>query len=114
MNLSCNLNNFRKAIPPYKNTIKQSGYKNDLTFSETQPKKKKNAKSYGSICLLITMLSITLEGLKLIDKHFPPEHKLHKILNRNIKINYSCMPNIEELQPANKKLLKETSQQSKP
>ena len=34
--------------------------------------------------------------LKLISKHFPPQHKLHKILNRNsIKISYSCMPKHE-------------------
>ena len=32
--------------------------------------------------------------LNLIDKHFPRDHKFRKILN-NIKISYSCMPNIE-------------------
>ena len=55
---SCDLDNFKKAIPPYKNAIKQSGYKNNLIFSETQPKKqiKKNEKSYGSTRLLTTML----------------------------------------------------------
>ena len=36
--LSCNLDNFKKAISPYKNAIKQSGYKDNLIFSETQPK----------------------------------------------------------------------------
>ena len=30
--------------------------------------------------------------LALVDKHFPKDHKLHKIANRNtIKISYSCM-----------------------
>ena len=34
--------------------------------------------------------------LSLIDKHFPKKHKLHRIFNRNnVKISYSCMPNIE-------------------
>ena len=31
----------------------------------------------------------------LLDKHFPPHNKLHKLLNwTNIKISYSCMPNM--------------------
>ena len=38
--LSFDLDNFKKAIPPYKNAIKQSGYKDNLIFSETQPKNK--------------------------------------------------------------------------
>ena len=35
--------------------------------------------------------------LTLIDKHFPKDHKLRKIFNRNtIKINYSCMNNTKQ------------------
>ena len=58
LELSCDLDNFKKAIPTYKNAIKQCGYNDNLIFSETQPKKKaiKNAKSYGSTRLLTTML----------------------------------------------------------
>ena len=37
--LFCNLDKLKKVIPPYKNAIKQTGYKNDLIFSKTQPKK---------------------------------------------------------------------------
>ena len=34
--------------------------------------------------------------LQLIKKHFPKEHKFHKIFNRNtLKLSYSCMPNIK-------------------
>ena len=34
--------------------------------------------------------------LTLIDKHFPSNHALHKIFNRNtVKISYSCMPNMK-------------------
>ena len=33
--------------------------------------------------------------IKLISKHFPPNHKFVKIFNKNtIKLSYSCMPNI--------------------
>ena len=34
--------------------------------------------------------------LNLVNKHFPPHHKLLKIFNRiNMKISYSCMPNMK-------------------
>ena len=34
--------------------------------------------------------------LNLLDKHFPQDHKFHKIFNRNnIKVSYSCMPNFK-------------------
>ena len=33
--------------------------------------------------------------LNLLDKHFPPHNKLHKLSNQtNVKISYSCMPNM--------------------
>ena len=45
--------------------------------------------------------------LSLIDKHFPPHHKLHKLFNRNnVKISYSCLPNIKSIINAhNRKVL---------
>ena len=47
------------------------------------------------------------EFLNLITKHFPKHHRLHKICNKNnIKINYSCMPNMSAvILRHNKKLL---------
>ena len=34
--------------------------------------------------------------LNIIDKHFPRDHKFHKIFNRNnIEVSYSCMLNIK-------------------
>ena len=38
--LSCDLDNFKKTIQPYKNAIKRSGYNDNLIFSENQPEKK--------------------------------------------------------------------------
>ena len=36
------------------------------------------------------------EFLRIVDKAFPPENPLHKKLNRhNMKISYSCMPNMK-------------------
>ena len=34
----------------------------------------------------------------LLDRSFPPGHKLHRLLNRNtVKLSYSCMPNIKSI-----------------
>ena len=36
--------------------------------------------------------------MSLIDKHFPPHHKLHKLFNQsNVKINYSCLSKIKSI-----------------
>ena len=45
--------------------------------------------------------------IKLISKHFPPNHKFVKIFNKNtIKLSYSCMPNIRsKINSHNKKIL---------
>ena len=42
--------------------------------------------------------NIGWEFLSLIDKHFPLQHKLHKIFNRNtLKVSYSCMNNVKSI-----------------
>ena len=45
--------------------------------------------------------------LNLPDKHFPQDHKFHKIFNRNnIKVSYSCMSNIKSaINSHNRKIL---------
>ena len=45
--------------------------------------------------------------LNLLDKHFPQDHKFHKIFNRNnIKVSYSCMPSIKSaINSHNRKIL---------
>jgi hypothetical protein len=42
--------------------------------------------------------NIGREFLSLIDNHFPLQHKLHKIFNRNtLKMSYSCMNNVKSI-----------------
>ena len=39
--------------------------------------------------------SVWREFLRLLAKHFPPHHRLHKVCNNNnMKVSYSCMPNV--------------------
>ena len=55
------------------------------------------------------------EFLKLVRKHFTPEHKLHSLFNRmNLKLSYSCMPNIGNIiKSHNSKILNENQIPSK-
>ena len=66
-------------------------------------------KSFGLNPHIVKMLPQKYENffLSLIDKHFPPHHKLHKLFNQNnVKINYSCLPNIKSIINAhNRKIL---------
>ena len=56
---------------------------------------------------------VTVEDfLALVDKHFPNDHKLRKIFNRNtIKISYSCMNNTKQIiDNHNKRILTASTQ----
>ena len=57
----------------------------------------------------IVTTNIGKKFLNLIDKHFPRDHKFHKLFNRNnVKVSYGCMPNIGAVINAhNKKILEE-------
>ena len=67
----------------------------DKSFSLTLPYSKNVTTKVGKVFL------------SLIDKHFPPHHKLQKLFNRNnVKISYSCLPNIKSIMNAhNRKIL---------
>ena len=47
---------------------------------------------------------------RLLNKNFPPSHKLYKIFNKNnLKLSYSCMPNLKvKIDGHNKKILETT------
>ena len=47
---------------------------------------------------------------RLLNKHFPPGHKLYKVFNNNtLKLSYSCMSNLKaKIDGHNKKILKTT------
>ena len=87
-------------IPPqkeYEEALKQSGYKNfDLKYDPEKPTPKQNRKR--KIIWFNPPFSKNVStniGCKkflngLINKHFPPQNKLHKIFNRNtLKLSYS-------------------------
>ncbi|GFS01943.1 hypothetical protein ElyMa_001111100 [Elysia marginata] len=48
--------------------------------------------------------------LHLLNSCFPPNHKLHKVINKNtVKLSYSCTPNIKQIISShNKRIINET------
>ena len=43
-------------------------------------------------------MCIGKQFLKLIERHFPPNHELHKVCNKNtIKLSYSCMDSMAKI-----------------
>ena len=110
---SCNKDEFEKAFIPYKKALKQSGYIDNLDYITDHSKtnnrrsRRRNITWFNPPYSTNVSTKIGKEFFKLLDKHFPPHHKLYKICNRNtIKLSYSCMPNFKNiLSKHNHKLL---------
>ena len=105
--LSINEKIFQEAGPTYQKALYNSGYRHTLTYkllkndnSSTNINKiKRNTKQqiiwFNPPFYLKMKTKISKFFLNLLDKHFPPHIKLHRLFNRtNVKISYSCMPNM--------------------
>ena len=111
--LSSNEKIFNGSILIYQEALLKVGYNHKLTYQKHNQKKDSSQHRKRQIIWFNPSYSknfTTKAGtffLSLIDKHFPPHHKLHKIFNRNnIKISYSCLPNIKSIINAlNRKIL---------
>ena len=103
---------FDEASPTYQEALKQSGYDYKVTYSpppsenssKTNKRRKRHITWYNPPYSTNVKNNIGKQFLTLIDKCFPPNHPLHKILNRNtVKISYSCMPNTKQIISAHNK-----------
>ena len=93
---------FQEAAKPYQEALARSGYKHTLVYEEEQKENRKIRNRERNVIwfnLPYSKSVLTNVGkyfLKLVGKHFPKHHKLHKIFNKNtLKISYSCMPNVK-------------------
>ena len=109
---------FESSKGPYQEALKNSGYDHLLEYDppvNTEPKQKKNrvrkVTYFNPPFSLNVASNIGGDFLKLIDKHFPKDHALRKVMNRNtIKISYRCMPNLKsKIAKHNFKILKSES-----
>ena len=94
---------FKNATPPYEEAFKKSGFKCKLNY-QPQIAMTKNTKRKRYIIWFNPPFSQNVQTkignrlLALVDLHFPVNHKLHKIFNRNsIKVSYSCMRNVKSI-----------------
>ena len=100
--LSSNKASFDQAAPPYQKALDESKYNYTLQYEPTAPSKRKNRQRnilwYNPPFSKNVSTNIGHRFLALVDKHFPKDHILHKIFNRNtIKISYSCMNNTKQI-----------------
>ena len=96
---------FLEAAQSYEQNLASCRYKEKLTYVEQSAKKPKgNKKRKRNIIWFNPPYSKTIKTntgkyfFRFINKHFPPEHKFHKIFNKNtLKLSYSYMPNLKSL-----------------
>ena len=113
--IACDENKFNKAAPTYNQALEKNGYKHNLVFQATKTEKPRNRKRnitwFNPPFSNNVSTNVGKKFLRLLDKHFPPNHKFYPILNRNcVKISYSCMPNMASIiKSHNAKLMKPAS-----
>ena len=116
--ISCNEEEFLKAKPTYESALKSSDYEYDMKYKKYQAKtrtRRRNVIYFNPPYSANVKTNIGKEFLRLVKKHFPPNHKFCSLFNRNnLKISYSCMPNIKNiLQGHNSRVLNTTEAPAK-
>ena len=119
---SSNIDVFSRSIKIYNDALPESIFKETLKFVIPAPKnndenqkrkRKRNIIWFNPPYSKNVKTNIGKTFLQLLSKHFPKDHEMHKIFNKNtVKISYSCMNNISSiLSTHNKNILnlKQTS-----
>lgn len=99
-NISGNKTIFDNAKPDYEQALKKSGHNHQLNYNKKQNKNKSRNRArniiwYNPPYNIAAKTNLGSKFLQLVQKHFPPKHRLHIIFNKNnIKLSYSCTKNI--------------------
>ena len=112
-NNSSNEEIFNATKIEYEDALKKSGFQPDFKFNLNQKKKPKNRNRkviwFNPPFNKAVSTNVAKIFLRLIDKHFPKSHNLHKIFNRNtLKVSYSCMQNISKIYKGHNKAIMST------
>ena len=88
----------------YQEALIKAGCKQMLIYQKHDQKKDNSQQRKREINCFNSPYSKNVTGkvgkffLSLLDKHFPPYHKLHELFDQsNVKISYSCLPNIKSI-----------------
>ena len=102
--LSSDEQTFQEAAPTYQNALRHGNYQHKLEYMKHAPQQQSGRNRKRNIIWFNPPFSKSVKTnvgrsfLNLLDKHFPPSHKLHKIFNRNtVKVSYSCMDNVKSI-----------------
>ena len=112
--ISCDKSEFQKAISMYEQALQASGHHQKLQFQQEHANQRKRTRKRNITWFNppyndLVSTNVGKRFFYLLEKHFPPLHRLHKIFNRNtIKLSYSCTTNMAGiLSSHNKKILSE-------
>ena len=103
--------NFEQEKHTYEKALTDSGYKSPLVYTHSTPttstntppkmqntKRKRDIVWFNPPFNLQVKTNVGKQFLKIIDKNFPTNHPLRKVINRNcVKVSYSCTPNIKTI-----------------
>ena len=111
--LSSHKETFDKAKSLYDKALKSSRLNRSVYYCKkntTAPTKRTRSRNiiwFNPPCSKNVQTNVAKIFLNLIKKHFPPNHNLHPIFNKNnVKVRYSCMPNMGSIiNNHNKKIL---------
>ena len=96
--ISSNEVEFNRDRDTYHKALSDSGYTETLEFAQNRQTNSKGRKLrkrhilwYNPPYNSSVRTDLGRNFLGLIEKHFPKDHRLHKIMNRNnVKLSYSC------------------------
>ena len=105
---------FNEAKTVYQQALGEAGYDKELTYDSDQNmasrptrKRRRRVVWYNPPYSKNVATNIGKEFFKLLQLHFPKQHLLHSIFNRNtVKLSYSCTTNMDNILKAhNAKIL---------
>ena len=112
-NISSDEKCLNEAKHEYERALRNSGYSDAITYTSHEPAKKtrprkRNVLWYNPPFSANVATNIGSKFFALMEKHFPKNHPLHRIINKNtVKLSYSCMPNLGRIIKAhNRSVLK--------
>ena len=113
---------FNTAKGEYEETLERSGYSNiSLSFHQSSTSHVKRQRHRNIIWFnppysRAVITNVAKKLLQLIDLHFSPLNKFHKIFNRNnVKVSYCCTQNVGNIiKSHNKKLINSSNHHEQP
>ena len=82
----------------YQDALRRNGHSHVLKYNPDEPRRRQRNRKitwFNPPYSKTVATNVGKKFLQLLDKHFPPNHKFHRIFNRNtVKVSYGCMPNV--------------------